>query len=153
MKIINIIIPIILVMIILQQLRYIKTLKIPMKKRYIELFTMLTSVIVLGWIMYTYAQNWGHYIIGALGILTFISSCVKEGISSKGFVSMYKYKQIILWNEIKKVSVISSKNIKVKLFGGFMEQSFYFKKSDYDKVIAVIKENLPVTSELEILNK
>ncbi len=65
---------------------------------------------------------------------------------------MYRYKELILWNEIEKVQVTNSKDVKVKLFGGFMEQTFHFKTSDYHKVINILKEKLPVEAELEINN-
>jgi len=57
-----------------------------------------------------------------------------------------------LWNEIEKAQVTNSKDVKVKLFGGFMEQTFHFKTSDYYKVINILKEKLPVEAELELHN-
>jgi hypothetical protein len=63
---------------------------------------------------------------------------------------MYKYKRVILWNEIGRIEIISSNDIKVKLYGSFMEQTFHFKKSSYDKVIGIIKENLPIQAQLLI---
>lgn len=146
----DIIIPILFILIILKQLKYMKQLIIPTRKTYIEIITVMFSIIIFIYIMYAYANTWIHYVIGVLGTFTLISICIKEGIFSKGFISMYRYKEIILWNEIEKVVVISSKDIKVQLFGGFMEQTFHFKSSDYDKVINIMKENLPIDSQLEI---
>lgn len=153
MDFLNILIPILFILIILKQLKYMKELIIPTRKTYMEIITMIFSVIVFMYIMYAYANTWIHYVIGVLGTFTFISICIKEGISRKGFISMYKYKEIILWNEIKKVVVIKSKDMKVQLFGGFMEQTFHFKNSDYDKVINIMKENLPIETQLEINKK
>jgi len=34
-----------------------------------------------------------------------------------------------------------------------MEQTFHFKNSDYDKVINIMKENLPIETQLEINKK
>lgn len=150
MKIFDIIIPMLLILIILKQIRYVKALIIPTRKRPIEIVIVLFSIIIFIGIMYFYANIWIHYVIGILGIFTFISTWIKEGISPKGFISMYRYKEIILWNEIEKVQVTNSKDVKVKLFGGFMEQTFHFKNSDYDKVITIIKENLPVEADLQI---
>lgn len=150
MKIFDIIIPVLLILIILKQIRYIKALIIPIRKRPIEIVIVLFSIIIFIGIMYFYANTWIHYVIGILGILTFISTWIKEGISSKGFISMYRYKEIILWTEIEKVQLTNSKDVKVKLFGGFMEQTFHFKNSDYDKVITILKENLPVEADLQI---
>ncbi|SDL20526.1 hypothetical protein SAMN05216497_11212 [Clostridium cochlearium] len=153
MDFLNILIPILFILIILKQLKYMKELIIPTRKTYMEIITMIFSVIVFMYIMYAYANTWIHYVIGVLGTFTFISICIKEGISQKGFISMCKYKEIILWNEIKKVVVIKSKDMKVQLFGGFMEQTFHFKNSDYDKVINIMKENLPIEAQLEINKK
>ncbi|GAA0722525.1 hypothetical protein GCM10008905_14120 [Clostridium malenominatum] len=149
MNIFDIIIPVLFILITLKELRYMKTLIIPTRKGYGEIITVSFSIIIFIWIMYSYANTWIHYVMTILGIFMFLSSWLKQGISSKGFISMYKYKKIILWNEIEKVMVISSKDIKVKLFGGFMEQTFHFKNSDYNKVINILEENLPRKAELQ----
>lgn len=149
MNILDIIIPVLFILIILKELRYMRTLIIPTRKRYGEIITVLFSIIIFIWIMYSYATIWIHYVMGILGIFMFLSSWLKQGISSKGFISMYKYKEIILWDEIEKAMVISSKDIKIKLFGGFMEQTFHFKNSDYNKVINILEENLPRKAELQ----
>ncbi len=47
--------------------------------------------------------------------------------------------------------MIYGKYTKVKLFGSFMEQTFDFKNSDYDKVITILKEKLPNQAHLEII--
>lgn len=127
MSIVDIIIPLLFIVIILKQLRYIKELIIPTKKSYIEIITVLFSIGIFMWIIYFYANTWIHYVTGALGIFMFVSIWIKQGINSKGFVSMYKYKETILWNEIEKVIIISSKDIKLQLLGGFIEQTFHFK--------------------------
>ncbi len=150
MKFAYIIIPLLFILIILKQLRYMKELVISTRKRYIEITIVLLSVAVFVWIIYFYADTWIHYVTGVLGILMFISIWIKEGISSKGFISMYKCKEVILWNEIKKVMIINSKDIKVKLSGDFMEQTFHFKKSDYNKVITILQENLPKQAQLQV---
>ena len=150
MRILDIIIPVLFIDIILKQIRYMKVLIIPTRKSYVEIITVLFGMIIIMGIMYFYANTWVHYVIGILGIIMFISTCIKEGISSKGFISMYRYKESILWNEIEKVVVTSSRDIKVKLIGGFMEQTFHFKKSDYDKVVTLLKENLPKQAQLQI---
>ncbi len=108
-------------------------------------------MIVLISIIYFYANTWIHYVTGILAILMFISMWLAQGIISKGFISMFKYKEIILWNEIEKVIIINSKNIETKVSGGFVQQTFYFKKSDYDKVISILKENLHRQAQLQTI--
>ncbi|MBZ9608410.1 hypothetical protein G9F73_011380 [Clostridium estertheticum] len=149
MSIINIIIPLFFIVIILKQLRDMKALIMPTRKGYVEIITVLFGVIIFIGIIYFYANTWVHYVTGVLAIFMFVSMWIKEGINSKGFISMNRCKESILWNEIEKVMVISSNDIKVKLVGGFMEQTFHFKKSDYDKVITILKENLPIQAELQ----
>ncbi|MBU3132367.1 hypothetical protein KPL40_07850 [Clostridium gasigenes] len=143
MGVIDIVIPLFFIAIILKQLRYIKELIISTRKSYVEIIIVLVGVIIFVGIIYFYANTWIHYITGILGVFMFVSMWIKQGISSKGFISMYRYKELILWNEIEKVMVISSKNIKIELSGGFMEQTFHFKKSDYDKVMTILKEKIP----------
>ena len=152
-KIPTIILPFIFLGIIIKELKYKKQLILPTRKTYLEIITILLSVIILILITYSYAKTWLHYVIGGLGVFMFISTWIKEGISSKGFISMYKYKELILWNEIEKVIVISSNDIKIKVSGGFMQQTFNFKKSDYDKVITILKENLPIKAQWQTIFK
>lgn len=149
MSIIDIIIPLFFIVIILKQIKYMKALIMSTRKTYVEIITVLFCVIIFIGITYFYANTWVHYVTGVLAIIMFVSMWIKEGINSKGFISNYRYKENILWNEIEKVIVISSKDIKVKLVGGFMEQTFHFKKSDYDKVITILKENLPIQAQLQ----
>lgn len=151
-KITNIIIPVLFLLVIIKQLKYIRELILPTKKSYMQIFAFFLGVIVLMCIIYFYANTFTHYIVGLLGIFMFITLCIKEGISSKGFISMYKYKELILWDEIEKiVIVICSNNIKIKVCGGFMQQTFYFKKDDYYKIIDIIKENLNTKTKLETI--
>lgn len=147
---IDIIILLFLIVITLKQLKRIKELIIPTRKSYVEIITVLLCIMVFMYIMYSYANIWIHYIIGILSIFMFLSMWLKQGIFEKGFISMYKYKEIILWNEIEKVIIISSKDMKVELLGGFMEQTFRFKKSDYDRVLNLIRENLPEQAKLRL---
>lgn len=138
MGIFDIIILLFFIVVILKQLKHMKELLIPIKKTYAEIITVLFGILIFAYIIHNYANTWFHYIIGVLAIFMFISMWIKQGITLKGFTSMYKYKEIILWNEIEKVIVTNSKDIKVKLFGNFKEQTFYFKKSDYSKIIDMI---------------
>lgn len=143
MSAIDIIIPLLFIAIILKEIGYIKGLLIATRKSFIEIVTVVLSIIIFIGITYIYGKGLIHYVTGVLAVFMFISMWIKQGISLKGFISMYKYKDVISWEEIDKVIISSSKDIKVKLLGGFMEQTFYFKKSDYDKVITILKEKLP----------
>lgn len=140
-----------LIAIILKQLRYVRELIIPNKKNVWEIITVVLSIIILIGIMYFYASTLIHYVLGILAICMFLSMWIKVGINAKGFISMYRYKELISWNEIEKVTFISSKNISVVLSGAFMEQTFHFKKSDYEKIFTLLKDNLPKQSKLQVI--
>lgn len=148
-NIIVIIIPILFFIITIKQIKYIKNLIIPIKKRNIEIFIVLLSVIIFMVITYVYAYTFMHYLTCTLGILMFISMWLKQGITSKGFISMYRYKEVILWNEIKKVKITCSNDITIKLSGNFNSQTFYFNKCEYDKIIDLFKNNLSEKVQLE----
>lgn len=150
MDIINIIILLLFMAIFLKQLKCIKELIIPTRKRYIEIIIVLLTIIILSGISYLYAKTVLHYITGLLGIVIFISMWFKEGITSKGFVRNARGEELIEWNKINKVIITSSKDIKITLIGGFIGQTMYFKKSDYDKVFNIIRVNLPIKTDVEI---
>ncbi len=100
MNIFEIIIPVLFISIILKQLRYMKGLIIATRKRPIEVITILFGIMIIIGIMYFYANTWIHYIIVVVGLLMLLSIWIKQGINSKGFISMYTYKERIVWNEI-----------------------------------------------------
>lgn len=145
---INIGIPLFFLSIIIRRLKRMKEIIIQTRKKYVQI---AIALIVFITITYLYASTWIHYVIGVLGILMFVTIWLAQGITSEGFISMYTYKERILWNEIEKIIVIKSKDIKIKLSGAFMQQTFYFKKSDYDKVITILEEKLPAQTQLETI--
>ncbi len=153
MKVTNVIITLFLIAIISKQLKYIKELIIPTRKGSLEIIAIIIFIFVLIIIMYFYAKTTLHYIVGFLGILTLISMWMKQGISSRGFLSMSRGQELIKWSEINKVTVLTSNHIKVTLSGGFMQQSFHFRKKDYDKLSMILKENLMAKSELKIIDR
>jgi len=148
-KVPDFVLPLIFIAAIIRELKYKKQLILSTRKSYLEVITVILTLIIFTWLMYSYAKTLIHYITGVLGILVLISNLMKEGIGTKGFMSMYRYKEIIKWNEIKKVKVIISKDIKILVFGSFMEHFFHFNKSDYDKVITILNENLDAKVEID----
>lgn len=153
MTIINIVILLLFISIILKELKHIKNLIIPTRKSHLEIITILFGIIAMLIIMYLYAKALIHYITGVLGILMLICMWLKKGISPQGFIGMSRGKELISWDKIEKVNVLRSKDIKIALFGGFMERTFNFKNDDYDKVIDILKENLPYNADLQIVEK
>ena len=96
----DIIIPLFFIVIILKQLKYMKVLIIPTRKTYVEIITALFCVVIFIGLIYFYANTWVHYVTGVLAIVMFVSMWIKQGINSKGFISMNRCKESILWNEI-----------------------------------------------------
>lgn len=139
---IKIIIILLLIHLISKQLKYIKELLLPTRKSVLEIVTITIGICVIGLITYKYANTSINYLIGILGIILLVTMWLKEGITSKGFTSMYRYKEVILWNEIEKFDVHKTSNVKITLFGKFMEQSFKFRNEDYDKIMDIMKDNL-----------
>ncbi|NLZ34724.1 hypothetical protein N3C_2371 [Clostridium sp. N3C] len=152
-RIANIIVPLLFLIIILRELKAIKRLIVPTRKNYVEIIALLVSTGILIFIICFYAKTWIHYLTGVLGILLLISSWFKSGITAEGFTSMYKYENLLPWSEINKVILTFSEDIKVEVFGSFMEQSFYFKKKDYDKIISILKAYLPKKAKVETFYK
>ncbi|GAA0738583.1 hypothetical protein [Clostridium oceanicum] len=153
MKIMNIFIFLAFISVIFMYLTYIKKIIIPTRKRPLEIIVLSFVIAIFIWIMYSYANVWWHYIFGIVCIIGFTLSCIIEGVTSKGFIRLIiRDRTIILWKQIDKAIVINyPDDVKVKLFGNFMEQTFHFKKSDYDKVINMLHENLPIEAEIQIL--
>lgn len=138
----TVVVALFLILIILKQVRYIKELKLPTRKGAAEIITVIIGVGVLILITYKYANTMSHYFIGILGIILLLTSWLKEGITSKGFTSNYKYKEVILWSEIEKINIVNNKKyFKITLSGGFMQQSFKFKSEDFNKVKKILKDN------------
>ena len=153
MIIINIAILLLFISITLKELKHIKSLIVPTRKSLLEIITTLFGIIVISSIIYLYANFPIHYITGILGIFMFICMWLKKGITPQGFISMSRSQELIAWNKIERVIVLSSKDIKVNLFGSFMEQTFNFKINDYDKVIDILKEKLPYNADIQIIKK
>lgn len=142
MNAIRIIIVLLLILLISKQLKNIKELLLPTRKSILETVAVTIGLSVLGLITYKYANSWINYLIGTLGIILFVTTWLTEGITSKGFTSMYRYKEVILWNEIEKFDVHKANNVKITLYGKFMEQSFKFRNEDYNTVMDIIRDNL-----------
>jgi hypothetical protein len=150
MKIIDFIILLAFIILIAKQMKLIKTLIVPTRKNYIEISIIIIGISVFISLMYFFAKNPLHYIIGFLGIILIIVMWLKRGINSKGFASMYRYKELIYWDEIDRVVIVFSKELKITLFGDFMEQTFYFDRESYNKVMSIFQENFPKETCIEI---
>ncbi len=73
MSIIDVIIPLIFIVITLDQFKYIKKLLVRTRKSFTEISIVVLGIFIFIGITYFYAKTWIHYIIGVLGIFMFIS--------------------------------------------------------------------------------
>lgn len=129
--------------IILKELKIYRTLLIKAEKKNIEKIIFSIGVCVLLYITYRFAKTQIHYFIGLLGIVLIIVSYLKEGITLKGFTSMYRGAQFISWNKIRSISINKGKTIKVSYEGDGFYHNLYFEKENYDKIVKLLNEKLP----------
>lgn len=138
--VVRLVISILFISLTFKNIKIIKELIVPTKKGMTEIFLLGVSLGVFIYIASVYGTGWDSYLLCLIGITMFISMWVKEGITANGFISMYRYKDIILWNEIENIDLDKDGNkIKISLYGKFMAQNFYFKKEDYDKIMKILK--------------
>lgn len=119
-----------------------KELLIPTKKSIGQVITIVIGVIVLLGITYLYASTWIHYILGVLGILVFVFSLFKAGITSKGFSYTRSYIGFLApWDKIKNVYVSREKDVTL-YFSGHGSYELCFRKEDYDQIMNILKQKL-----------
>lgn len=130
--------------IIFHQIRCMRNLVIPTKKRAGEITATIMGAIVLLGITYVYADVWIHYIVGILASGIIILALYKNGITLKGFScqgSQIGHIAFIPWDKIKRVQ-ISRKKYVVVSFSGRGHNKLCFNKDDYDEVVGILEENL-----------
>ena len=143
MDILNILVGIFFLYIIIRHIHSLIHLKVKAINQKLESFIMIVSIIALVIFVYFYSDTISFYIIGTLAIIGFISIFLDKGICENGFVRQYRSYELIKWENISKVTVSCEKHIKIELIGDFIECSLYFKLSDYDKIMAILKEKVP----------
>lgn len=144
MDIINIVVLILLSLVFTKQIRYIKTLVIPTKKRGVEVLSVIMGTVVIDAITYYFAKSWIHYFIGIVGTLTFISSWLKQGICSAGFIRQFRGKEFYAWNDIDRVEVVENQNIRVTFYEKLNLKIDYlcFKKESYEELMKILNTNI-----------
>lgn len=133
------------ILITIKKIKDIKNIEIFSAKTYLQIVIVISVFAV---ITYLYANKNTHYILAITASMMFITMWLAQGITSDGFLSNYKHKQFIKWDEISKVVIFHNKNIKIQIIGDFMEQNFYFKNDDYKKIINVLNQKLPAKTQI-----
>ncbi|WP_030034007.1 DUF5673 domain-containing protein [Clostridium botulinum] len=128
--------------IIFKEFKIVNQLVIKTEKKLIETIFLIIGIGVLFYITYIYAKNQIHYSLGILGTILYVGAYLKNGITSKGVVSSYRYLQFVPWDKIEKVHINKGKSIKVSYSGNGGTNRLYFKNKDYDKIIELLNEKL-----------
>ncbi|BAQ12973.1 hypothetical protein CBB2_0863 [Clostridium botulinum] len=128
--------------IIFKEFRIVKQLVIKTEKRTIDTIFLIIGIVVLFYIIYAYATTSRHYLLGLLGTIAYIVSYLKNGITSKGFVSSYRCLHFVPWNKVKEVHIKQEKSMKISYLGNGSSNRLYFKEKDYDKIIEILSKNL-----------
>ena len=116
MTFLSIVTALLIIMIVMQELRYWKSVEIITIKSKSEIVVMAVAMIAIMVIMLTLAKTLLHYIIGCLGVLFVVADIQKQGISSKGILIASRGKQLFPWHEIDHAEIILSKQLKISFF-------------------------------------
>ncbi|MHB9941869.1 hypothetical protein CF065_09600 [Clostridium sporogenes] len=138
----NWILVVLFVGIIFKEFKIVSQLVIKTEKKLIETILLIIGIVVFFYITYIYAKNQMHYLLGILGTILYVGAYLENGITSKGFVSSYRYLQFVPWDKIEKVHINKGKSIKVSYSGNGGTNRLYFKNKDYDKIIKLLNEKL-----------
>ncbi|MBO0525378.1 hypothetical protein EXQ31_04220 [Clostridium botulinum] len=138
----NWILVILFVGIIFKEFKIVNQLVIKTEKKLIETIFFIIGIGIFFYITYVYAKTQIHYLLGILGAILYVGAYLKNGITSKGFVSSYRYLQFVPWNKIEEVHINKGKSIKVSYLGNGGSNRLYFKNKDYDKIIELLSEKL-----------
>ncbi|EDU38791.1 hypothetical protein B2H94_02865 [Clostridium sporogenes] len=138
----NWILVVLFVGIIFKEFKIVNQLVIKTEKKLIETILLIIGIVVFFYITYIYAKNQMHYLLGILGTILYVGVYLKNGITSKGVVSSYRYLQFVPWDKIEKVHINKRKSIKVSYSGNGGTNRLYFKNKDYDKIIELLNEKL-----------
>lgn len=105
-----------IIMVFIQEVRYLKTVEIKTIKAKSEIVIMLIVTVAMTAMILTLAKNPAHYIVGSVGILFIPADVLKQGISAKGILIVARGKELYRWNEIDHADIVISKQIKIHYF-------------------------------------
>lgn len=133
----------------IKQLVYIKNLIIFTKKSKIEICMILVGVLMLAMITYFFEKGWNHYLLGALAVLTLITLWMKQGISSKGIIKLFRGKELYLWSEISRADIEIADSIKVKYFSMSNAQigCLNFERKKHELLMDILTKNVRTVNQ------
>ncbi|NCB33635.1 MAG: hypothetical protein EOM64_07095 [Erysipelotrichia bacterium] len=132
-----------ILMIVIQELKYWKSVKIITIKSKSEIMVMAVSIISITAMMLILAKTPVHYFIGCLGILFFAADIQKQGISAKGIMIVARGKQLYQWHEIDHAEIVLSKQLKICFFSKSNSKiaTQLYPCSMQDKIVRIFNEN------------
>ncbi|WP_017415222.1 hypothetical protein [Clostridium tunisiense] len=139
----NWVLSILFITIIVRDFKITKELLIRAKKKNIDKIFLLICIGVLLYITYRFAKIQIHYFMGILSVVLIIAGYLKEGITLKGFASMYRGAQFISWNKVRNININKGETIKVSYSGEGFHHNLCFEKENYDKIVELLNEKLP----------
>lgn len=128
--------------IIILYIKDIKELIIPTRKRKMEIIAWIMGTVIIGWLMYKYANAISHYIVGILGIIILTLSVFRVGITSKGFKPNIRGPMTWTWHKISSVHIIVKDDLKIEFYRKYTSDIQIYKKEDYDRIMEILEENL-----------
>ncbi len=143
MNMINFVVIVVLLILIVRQISYIKTLEIRTKKSLSERLIVILCIAALIAITIFFAKNYMHYLIFAIATMLFVTDWVKQGISESGILIVSRGKELYLWNEIKYAQINTSDTITIDYYrnSGSKIISHEFKMKDYDRILEIFENN------------
>ena len=96
----NVLFALLLAAILIQNLRYLRALRVRTKKSIPEILTMLTGMTAIAVPTCFLAETAQHRILGATGVILIFFACMKPGITEKGILIEARGQELYLWNEI-----------------------------------------------------
>lgn len=128
--------------IIIKQFKDKKRLVISTKKTLLEKVIYLAAIAIFIVITILYAKGVIHYLIGILGILLLTIEFLKQGIFEEGILILARGKERYAWNEISKVQIVKSKDVKVTYYGKEgLAITHKFAIERYKEIVALFLKN------------
>ncbi|NLC65610.1 MAG: hypothetical protein GX752_01555 [Clostridium sp.] len=123
---------------------YIKDINNLLIKRILktkDYIIMATGSVLILFLTYKVSESRLHLLLGILGIVSFIMSFLRVGITTKGFRSV---RGIVKgdFDNIEKVTISRNEYVKIIFVSKGIEDIQHYRLKDYDRIIKILRKNL-----------
>lgn len=129
---------------LIHQVRRLRNLLIPAKRRMGEIIATVLSVIVIFGLTYFYGNGPVHYLVGLLAMMIIAFYPFTFGITPKGF--SYNRGAVMgflaPWRRIKNVRMVIKRDKIIVSFSGHGHFDLHFAKDRYEELVNVLEKNL-----------